>query len=254
MTCEECEQIQQDSSHYSSGEGWMLRASRAALVQEHVQNCPVCAKKLAEIVKMQNALDQFRASTMHMQAPAAVERHLLDAFRQEAAKRRPSVERAFPWRLVWASFAALVLAAAGILFYSRVQQNFLVESNGKGSEVEIKPSLSPGISGAATQAFDESRRSIAENHATVSERHVVKAGGRVPERLARQYSIPANDELSLNGGGSIVRVTLPLSSLTAMGLPVHPDLSDPRVTADVWMDPFGAVVRIRLVAGNASAD
>jgi hypothetical protein len=39
-----------------------------------------------------------------------------------------------------------------------------------------------------------------------------------------------------------------------MGLPVHADLSDPRVTADVWMDPFGAVVGIRLVPTKASAD
>jgi hypothetical protein len=60
----------------------------------------------------------------------------------------------------------------------------------------------------------------------------------------------AGDELSLNGGGSIVRVTLPLSGLVAMGIPVHPDASDPRVTADVMMDPFGAVVGIRLVEAN----
>jgi hypothetical protein len=257
MTCEEWEQIQLDSSHYSSGEGWMLRASRAALVQEHVQNCPVCAKKLAEIAKMQDALDQLRVSTMHMHAPAAVERQVLDAFRQEAAKRHPSVGRTFLWRLVWASFAVFVLTVAGILFYSMLRPNSVakVEGNGKGREVvEIQPSFSPGVSSVAVQALDENRRSAAKNPATTSRRHDAKAGRTAPERVVQRSPIPVNDELSLNGGGSIVRVTLPLSSLTAMGLPVHPDLSDPRVTADVWMDPFGAVVRIRLVAENASAN
>jgi hypothetical protein len=66
--------------------------------------------------------------------------------------------------------------------------------------------------------------------------------------------IPASDVLSLNGGGSIVRVTLPFSSLIAMGVPVRPDLSDSRVTADVWMDPFGAVLGVRVVPAGASAD
>jgi hypothetical protein len=66
------------------------------------------------------------------------------------------------------------------------------------------------------------------------------------ERM-RRFRLPGGDQLSLNGGSNVVRVRLPLSSLVAVGVPVSPDVSDRRVTADVMMDPFGAVVAIHLV-------
>lgn len=244
MTCEECEQILLD---------WMLGASRAALLQAHVQNCPACTTSMAEVAKMQGGLDDVRVSAMHMEAPAAVEKNLLAAFRRETAKRRLSVGHSFLWRPVWVALATLVLTAAGI-WYSRFRPDSLVkvESNKIGSKVVIEPPFSPGLSRSATQV-QESRRS-APADGVISGGNSAKAVRRVPEPVVRPAAIPASDELSLNGGGSIVRVTLPFSSLTAMGLPVRPDLSDTRVTADVWMDPFGAVMGIRLVPAKASTD
>jgi hypothetical protein len=230
----------------------MLRASRATLVEEHVQNCPACAMKLSQATGLEDALDQLRVSTMHVRAPAAVERNLRDAFRREAARRRCSVKSAFPWRFVWLSAAALVLLAAGVVFYSSSRQNSLmtVESNRSGNQVEIRP-RTPG---AAAEALRGDRETAAVNAATISKRRIAKTEETIPERVALRAPMPVSDELSWNGGGSVVRVTLPLSSLTAMGLPLHADLSDPRVTADVWMDPFGAVVGIRLVAPKTNAD
>jgi len=257
MTCDEFEQVLVDSSHYrSSGDGWLLRSSKAAVIQAHVENCPVCAKRMAEANRLQDALDRLRVSTVHLQAPAAVERNLLDAFRQQAARQRTSVGRASAWRFVWLSAAVLVLLAAGLRLHSSlpVKFPFKSENNSKGSKLEIQLRSSPGLSGAAKEAFHKNPGASAENAATVSRRRVVQADEPISRRMARNASIPASDELSLNGGGSVVRVTLPFSSLTAMGLPVRPDLSDTRVTADVWMDPFGAVVGIRLVPAGASAD
>jgi hypothetical protein len=256
MTCDEFEQVLLESSHYGSGgEGWLLRASKAAVVQAHVENCQVCAKKMAEASKSQDALDRLRVSTMHLQAPAAVERNLLDAFRQQAARRRTSVARASAWRLAWLSAGALVLLVAGFELYSSLRPHSLLKSddNSKGNKLEIQLS-SPGLSGGAREALNRNSGASAENAASVSGRRVAQADKPISRRIARNASIPPSDELSLNGGGSVVRVTLPFSSLTAMGLPVRPDLSDTRVTADVWMDPFGAVVGIRLVQAGASAD
>ncbi|HMJ23143.1 MAG TPA: hypothetical protein VK513_14605 [Terriglobales bacterium] len=68
----------------------------------------------------------------------------------------------------------------------------------------------------------------------------------------RRFPLPVGDQLSLNGGSRVVRVRLSLSSLVAVGVPVSPDVSDRRVTADVMMDPFGAVVAIRLVQVETS--
>jgi hypothetical protein len=258
MTCDEFEQFLLDSSHCrSGGDGWLVKASKAAVIQVHVENCPVCAKKMAEATRLQDALEQLRASTMHLQAPAAVERSLLDAFRQQAARRETSVGRRSVWRFVWLwAAAALVLLAAGLRLYSSFSTEFPLksENNSKGSKLEIQSSPSPDLSGAAKEAFNKNPGASAENAATVSSRRVAQADKPIARGMARNASIPPSDELSLNGGGSVVRVTLPFSSLTAMGLPVRPDLSDTRVTADVWMDPFGAVVGIRLVPAGASAD
>jgi hypothetical protein len=254
MTCDEFEQFLLDSSHCrSGGDGGLVKASKAAVIQVHVENCPVCAKKMAEATRLQDALEQLRASTMHLQAPAAVERSLLDAFRQQAARRETSVGRRPVW--LWAA-AALVLLAAGLRLYSSFSTEFPLksENNGKGSKLEIQSSPSPDLSRAAKEAFNKNPGASAENAATVSRRRVAQADKPIARGMARNASIPPSDELSLNGGGSVVRVTLPFSSLTAMGLPVRPDLSDTRVTADVWMDPFGAVVGIRLVPAGASAD
>jgi len=257
MTCDEFEQVLVDSSHCrGGGDGWLLKVSKAAVIQAHVGNCPVCAKKIAEETTLQDALDRLRVSTKHLQAPAAVERNLLDAFRQQSARRRPSGGRGSVWRLVWLSAAALVLLAAGLRLYSSLPAKFPLksENNRKGGKLEIQLPPFPGLSGAAKEAFHKRPGGSAENAATVSKRPVAQADKPISVRMPRNAAIPQSDELSLNGGGSVVRVTLPFSSLTAMGLPVRPDLSDTRVTADVWMDPFGTVVGIRLVPARASAD
>lgn len=253
MTCDECEQILLDSSHRASGGGWMLGASRVALVQAHLKDCPACAMRMAEASRLEDALNQLRVSAMQIEAPAAVENNLLEAFRQETAKRGPSIKIALPWRLVWFSATALILLGAAIVFYStsRPRSPMTVDRNPKGNELEIQPSV-PGA--AAAEALHGNGETAAENAAAISSRRIAKTEEAIPEGVARRTPIPVSDELSWNGGGSIVRVTLPLSSLTAMGLPLHADLSDPRVTADVWVDPFGAVVGIRLVAAKTSAD
>ena len=73
MTCEEFERILVDSSSSSTPGGWMLRASREALLQAHVQDCPACATKMAEAARLENALNQLRLSRRHIEAPATVE-------------------------------------------------------------------------------------------------------------------------------------------------------------------------------------
>jgi hypothetical protein len=257
MTCDEFEQVLLESSHYGNGgEGWLLRASDAAVIQAHVENCKVCAKKMAEASRLQDALDRLRVSTVHLQAPAAVERNLLDAFRQQAARRQVSVGRPSAWRFAWLSAAAVVLLAAGFQLYSGLRPHFLFKSerNSKGSKLEIQHPSSPGLSGAAKEAFNWNPGATAEKGATVSRRRVAQADKPISRRIARNAPTPVSDELSMNGGGSVVRVTVLFSSLRAMGLPVRPDLSDTRVTADFLMDPFGAVVGIRLVPARASAD
>jgi hypothetical protein len=255
MTCEECEQFLLDSRCHTNGHGWMLRASRAALIQAHIENCPACATKMTETTKLDDALDQLRVATKHFQASPEIEKNLVAAFRQETAKRRQPLDGVFAWRLAWLCTSTLVLIAAGIFLYSRLSVNppLTHEGNRPGNVARIGPSAAPGFSGATAQAFDPYNHATAEYGTRGSTQHLAKAHRATHESVSERVAIPGED-LSMNGGGNIVRVTLPFSSLVAMGVPVRPDISDSRVTADVWMDPFGAVVRIRLVQPKTNAD
>ena len=255
MTCEECEQILLDSNCDVDGKGSIPGVSVMNLAKSHAQDCPACAAKMFEVDKMKDALDQLRLTTMHMEAPAAIEANLLAAFR-EMAGRDPSVPWKFPWKLVWGAAAALLLAALGVTFYPamRSKSPVTVQIEKNHSEQLAQRQMSPIISVATGRAE-------VENHRPNTGRPVSRGFGGVAAKrdkpphegsVGRRSPTPAADELSLNGGGSIVRVTLPLSSLVAMGVPVHPDISDPRVTADVMMNPFGSVMAIRLVEAKPS--
>jgi hypothetical protein len=255
MTCEECEQILLDPRHHTGGDGWMLRVARAALIQAHVENCPSCAAKMTETRTLEDGLDELRVAAKQVQASPEIEKNLLDAFRQETARRRQPLDRVFAWRLAGICTATLVLVAAGTFLYSSLWPGPPLRQAGNraGNEARIEAQAAPGFSGAPAAAFDPDSHATAKHDIHVSTHRLRRVRRSTHEPVRRGIAIPGED-LSLNGGGSIVRVTLPFSSLVAMGVPVRPDISDSRVTADVWMDPFGAVVGIRLVEPKASAD
>jgi len=108
----------------------------------------------------------------------------------------------------------------------------------------------------ADRALIENRLPSADHRAVgaSSKRVVAKVRKPMYERMRWQSPLPVGDELFLNGGSNVVRVTLPLSSLVAMGVPMYPDASDRRVTADVTRDPFGAVIAIHLVEVKPSTN
>jgi len=255
MTCEEFEQILLNSHDCSSGDGWMLRASRTALVQEHVKDCPACATRIAETTRLEDALDRFRVSTKHMEAPVSVEEKLLHTFRENAAMRHSARGFVFPWKLLWVSMATVVLVVAGILLRSKLAPDSVLPEQTKNSSSDgmIPPRPVPDVSSAPATASDQSRNPAKENPQIILRRRFAETHARTTEPGKVPAKVEASDVLSLNGGGSVVRVTLPVSSLIAMGVPVRPDLSESRVTADVWMDPFGAVVGVRLVPASACA-
>jgi hypothetical protein len=250
MTCDDFERILVDSISGKASETSMLRAFRTPLVLAHVRNCPACAGKMREASRLEEALDDLRLSARHLEAPAGVEKNLLDAFDRERARRHSSNRPLLAWRPAWLSAAAVVLLIAGVLFFSRLGPLLLTGSQTYGNELEIRPRQAPGLSGTAIGVFNNQPAGTGGNPMSASKTRVSEA--RKPERgtVDLRASATQNYELSLNGGSSVVRVTLPMSSLTAIGLPVHADLSDPRVTADVWIDPFGDVTRVRLVAEN----
>jgi len=254
MTCDEFEQLLLDSQHRVIPEGWMLRASKAALIQEHVNSCRTCATRMGEISRLEKALDHLRVSRMHIEAPPSVEKELLRAFRERAARRHLGTRLAFSWKLAWLAAATLTLVVTSLLMYSKLKPNSTLteKTERSGSERVISPRSVPVIASAAS-GIDRTQKPSPTNPRSTPKRRLAQAGTGITQAGRVLHFVPVSDSLSLNGGGSVVRVTLPVSSLAAMGVPVRPDLSENRVTADVWRDPFGAVEGVRLVPANANA-
>jgi anti-sigma factor RsiW len=155
MTCEEFERLLLDSSSSATTGCWMLPASRGALVRAHVENCPACATKMTEATQLEDALDELRLSTRHMQAPPAVEKTLLGRFHREAARPRSSVRAALPWRRVWLSAVAVMLVTAGLLFFSRLRPSSPVTPGKHETEAESRTPYSPADSGVLERAPNE---------------------------------------------------------------------------------------------------
>jgi hypothetical protein len=211
---------------------------------------------MAEATRLEDALDRLRVSTMNVKAPVSVEKNLLDAFRENAARQDPAIWLGFPWKLVGVSMATVVLVVTSALLYSKLRPDAASReaTNSNASEGAISSRVVPETSSMAALPIDPSRKPGTEHTRSTSGHHFAEAHSKVTERGSGTSVVQANDVLSLNGGGSVVRVTLPVSSLVAMGVPVRPDLSESRVTADIWMDPFGSVMGVRLVPPHSSAD
>jgi len=245
MTCDECERILLDSKSGPS-------VSVLALAESHAQNCAACASKSSDLARLHAAFDELRASTEQMEAPGRVEGRLLAAFRQATPQRSALAGRANSWRPVWALVAALLLLASGLALYTTLKPKSGKMVERRSVQPENKAPMqqpSPLLSGHRAPA------DVPEGgHAGANQKRplrpavkLVARGNPAHRPTTPQVRVPADQQLSLNGGSNVIRVTLPLSSLAAVGVPMYPDLPDRQVTADVAMDPFGAIIAIRLV-------
>jgi len=255
MTCNECERILLDLMNGSSKAAGKSGRSVLTLAESHAQDCTVCAGKLSDLRLLHAALDQLRGSTKQMEAPARVETKLREAFREMGTRSGPRIARN-PWATVWASAAALTLLVAGLSLYLTPGAKAPVTVENKSVEPADRTPrkarqgqpLAPHSASRAVASVrknghasgkQERRPGIEDN---LSQR-VYRLGGEINQRVPAA----AGEELSLNGGSNVIRVTVPLSSLAAIGVPMHPDMPDRQVTADVAMNPFGAIIAIRLV-------
>jgi hypothetical protein len=165
-------------------------------------------------------------------------------------------------RLLWASAAAFLLFVSGVTLYMTLRSKPRIvvqrdsvrrENKGSGTVLQQQPSLQLS-GGQAAAAVPEGGRAGANHRRPPRPADHLVARSQVRGNMMQQVPVPADEQLSLNGGSNVIRVNLPFSSLAAVGVPIVPDLPDRQVTADVVVDPFGAIIAIRLVemkAGDA---
>jgi hypothetical protein len=251
MTCEECEEILLDWDNHASRKGWMPGVSVLNLAKQHAESCPGCAARMSEIFRMEAGLNDLRHSTLRVEVPAAIEASLSVEFRRRVARPGIFGLSPFGWRLIWGSAIALVVASALALYSMRASRSSLrAQAGWTQSATQQSSSLIVASSG---QALIEKHHSEIGGSATVSPGTKRPKRSNLPRTEARRENLfPARSELSLNDGANVVRVTLPVASLVAMGVPMNPEMVefDRRVTADVARDPFGAVIAIHLVEPN----
>jgi hypothetical protein len=255
MTCEECEQILLDSTNHAADKGWIPGVSVVNLARLHAESCSGCARKLLEVSRINDVLEQVRISTQ-IEASAEVETNLLREFRRRRTRRVQTIPNNLRWNLRWASVVVLSLVS-GFIFYSalrtrssspRVQTNLEPDAR----QLPLLPRTRESLDRALTQAHPERRDRNGPEKPKVEGR--MKVNKWMQEQTRETPSLLVADEFFLNGGGNVVRVTLPLASLAAMGVPMYPDAPDRRVTADVARDPFGAVIAVRLIETRPSTD
>jgi hypothetical protein len=258
MTCEECERILLDSRNATRNDGRIVAVFVLNLAQSHAESCSACAAKMSELTKLDDALSQLRASTINMKAPAVVETNLLAVFRRMRPVRRECGASTFSWRIIWGSAVVLLLVSAGVILYAALRPRSPITAQAERKDREhlaeerLPTVLSPLNAGRAV--IENYRPGFDRKAATSSVVRLTKRGKRFHEGIRQRPALPVGEELYLNGGSTVVRVTLPLSNLAAMGVPVYPGISDQRVTADVAIDPFGAVIAIHMVELKPSAN
>jgi hypothetical protein len=205
--------------------------------------------------KMSDAFGQLRLSTKQIGAPVTIETNLLVEFRRSALRARPH-PITFRLGLLWGSALVFTLVA-GFISYSALRARSF-RSEHSVTTRRPTPQLPSPLYSSVT-----SDRAPIEKQETRMDRPLAarskleqrtRPGTPAQKESALSVPLPVNDFLSLNGGGSVVRVTLPLASLVAMGVPLYPEVSDRRITADVARDPFGAVVAIHLVETRSSTN
>jgi hypothetical protein len=254
MTCEECKEILLDSDKYASCKNWMPGVSVLGLAKLHAENCSACAETMSGISKMSDAFGQLRLSTRQIEAPAAIETNLLVEFRRRALRARPH-PIAFRLRLLWGS--ALVFAlVAGFISYSALRARSFMSDHSATTRRPTPQPPSPLYSSVTPdRAPIEKQETRMDRPLSARSKLEQRTRPGTPQKeSAVSGPLPVNDFLSLNGGGSVVRVTLPLASLVAMGVLMYPEMSDRRITADVARDPFGAVIAIHLVETRSSTN
>jgi anti-sigma factor RsiW len=260
----------------------LIDAARRVAAEMHCEQCPHCAKRLAEERALVSSFRELRAADAMRMAPTALEDGLRAAFRQQMAlaetesaltTRRQSSRF---WWLAAAMLIATVGASSAILMIGRgdnpqvVQTEKLVErpvekdKSGAISQPQKAnvPTVSNGNdrivfrrrvrSGRSTVALNNKaagKAAIADASVTVS------VGGFAPIQPASNEAEIVTDFVPLLAGvgspsvdnGQVIRVQMPRSALATFGLPFNLERANESVKADVLMGEDGLARAIRFV-------
>jgi hypothetical protein len=252
MNCQHFEELAQQIAHQELRDAALLQDA-----QTHAATCASCADLLNEARTVAASLAAVAAQDNASQDAAHLEPFLRAAFLREhpaLVGERPSIlnsREGRPARLVF-RWAALSLLAAAIilaaLFLPRVL-NRKPETNHATATPTQSPSTAVSQETTPANASPQTPVVAAVAHKRITTlRHAPKKNAAASdESLTGFVLLPYADAPSTIRSGSIVRVSIPRSSLGWFGFPVVSSNPKDRVVADLLMNQSGTPEAIRLV-------
>lgn len=250
MNCQRFESVVSELAR-----GQMMAAEQRAEALSHSDVCDDCAVRLSDEQMLTLGLQSLAGEMESLEAPAALEANLLEAFRA-----RPAFEKSAPVRVnprYWiAAVAAMLLIAISLIVFSWTKRPAAEPRvAGKQEEPQPKPQVRESNEQLVHDVEKPAPREIPKRVyprqvRPVSSRRADNASvaNHVTKEIATDF-IPLSymSAASLQEGGQIIRVQLPRSALANFGLPVNMDRYNEKVKADVLYGVDGMARAIRFV-------
>ena len=202
---------------------------------------------------LSRGLKSLAAEMESLEAPAAVETKVLEAFRARRVVV-PMVRRRVSARYWWAAVAAMLLIAISVLMFrwstrpvDNPQQAKQTEPQ-KKSDVTPQQQLVKDVENPTNDPSPQLPKHRRVRPSTLRRPETAQVANHVTNEIATDF-IPLSymSAASLQDGGQIVRVQLPRSALANFGLPVNMDRYNEKVKADVLVGVDGLAHAIRFV-------
>jgi hypothetical protein len=233
----------------------LLDATTRAQGLAHAGACERCATRLAEERALLAGVRAVVAEIAEEEAPAHVEAALLAAFRQQVAPspafiRMPGRTWNWPsWRLAAVAAGILLLVSALAIFWrpasspkpQREEQVVMPTPASASGQQAAAPVLAPLVGpDQAVAKQPENQRKRVRRQASGDDSDEV-------EVVTQFFPLREGEDLAALESLRLVRVELPGSALSEVGLPVDPETANEPVIADVVLGQDGLARAIRFV-------
>jgi hypothetical protein len=217
-----------------------LTADADAAMREHLASCSQCARALQEIEQAFAAMGDAFAIELPDAVPTARLRARIESALAEEAAPRWAWSAWFGhlefWRIGWATAMLLLAGLIAWAWLGRYSTQLPHEARHETpaptpSAPETKPQLARQSPPLRTRVRQRAIRAVAQD----------------AEVVTKFYPLREGEDLTALARMQWVRVELPSSALSEVGLPVAPDAVTTRVKADVALGEDGLARAIRFV-------
>lgn len=208
---------------------------------DHAAGCAICRRRLVEERSLSIGLRELAAASASAEAPRPIEASLLEALdRQKRPVRSP--RRLGGWALAAAAVALMVAVLLGVRQRRTPAPKAALEQPPSSVAPPRRAAEAPQHAGMASAA--------ATRHREASPRTAARApmATVAADDLASIFvPLPGAGYPSESGNVEVVRVSLPLSALADLGLPVDQDAGETTIEAQVLIGDDGTAQAIRFL-------